>query len=138
MTTTDTGFDPARVEAFAGQLMPILRGGLLSHMIDIGDRTGLFAAASQGPATSHALAGRAGLVERYVREWLGAMVTSGIITFDPSDGTYTLPAEHAVLLVGPASMAPMARANTVLARHVPELVTRVPGRRWRALRRVHP
>lgn len=121
MTTTEAPFDPSRVEAFAGQLMPILGGGLLSHMIDIGDRTGLFAAASQGPATSQALAGRAGLVERYVREWLGAMVTSGIITFDPSDGTYTLPAEHAVLLVGPASMAPMARANTVLARHVPEL-----------------
>ena len=46
-----TGFDPAKVEAFVGHLMPILKGGLLSYMIDIGDRTGLFAAAAQGPGT---------------------------------------------------------------------------------------
>ena len=121
MATTEMGFDPGRVEAFVGHLMPILKGGLLSHMIDIGDRTGLFAAAAQGPATSQELADRAGLQERYVREWLGAMATEGIIDFDPADQTFTLAPEHAVLLVGASSMAPIAHANTVLAKHVPEL-----------------
>ena len=42
-------------------------------MVDIGHRTGLVAAAAEGWATSDQLATRAGLTERYVREWLGAM-----------------------------------------------------------------
>ena len=121
MTTTETGFDPAKVEAFAGHLMPILQGSLLSYMIDIGDRTGLFASAAQGPGTSQEVADRAGLHERYVREWLGAMVTSGIVTFDPTAQTYFLPPEHAVLLVGSSSMTPLAHTNTVLAKHVPQI-----------------
>ena len=121
MTTTETAFDPAKVEAFAGHLMPILKGGLLTFMIDIGDRTGLFAAAAQGAGTSQEVANRAGLQERYVREWLGAMVTGGIIDYKPADQTYMLAPEHAVLLTGPSSMAPLAAGNRVLAKHIPEL-----------------
>ncbi len=79
MTDTAT-LDPADVEQFAGQLMSIYTGSMLNYMIDIGHRTGLFTAAARGPATSQDLAGRAGLTERYVREWLGAMVTSRIFT----------------------------------------------------------
>ena len=37
----------------------------------------------------------AGLSERYVREWLGAMVTAGVVEHDPVAGTYRLPAERA-------------------------------------------
>jgi len=121
MTNTTHTFDPAKAEAFAGLLMPILAGGVQSQLIDLGDRTGLFAAAAQGPATSDELADRADLVERYVREWLGAMVTARIMDYDPAAGTYTLPQEHAAFLVGSASMTPIATANTVLARHVPDL-----------------
>jgi SAM-dependent methyltransferase len=118
MTTTDIRFDPARVEAFAGRLMPILAHGLLSHMIDLGDRTGLFAAAAQGPGTSQEIADRAGLQERYVREWLGAMVTSDIVDYDAASDTYLLSPEHAVLLTGPGSMAPLAHGNTTLGSHI--------------------
>lgn len=121
MTTTETTFDPAKVEAFASHLMPILKGSLLSYMIDIGDRTGLFAAAAQGPGTSQEVADRAGLQERYVREWLGAMVTGGIVDFDPRAQTYVLVPEHAALLIGSTSMAPLAHTNTVLAKHIPQL-----------------
>ena len=63
--------DPARVEAFAGRLFELYTGGLLTFLVDIGHRTGLFAAAAAGPATSAELASRADLQERYVREWLG-------------------------------------------------------------------
>ena len=45
-------FDPIEMEQFAGQLMSIYAGSMLNYMIDIGHRTGLFAAAAQGPATS--------------------------------------------------------------------------------------
>ena len=122
MTTTETSFDPAKVEAFAGHLLPILKGALLSYMVDIGDRTGLFAAAVQGPGTSQEIADRAGLQERYVREWLGAMVTGGVLEFDPAAETYVLPAEHAALLLGSGSLAPLAHTNTVMARYIPRLV----------------
>jgi hypothetical protein len=53
--------DPTRVEAFAGRLFELYTGGLLTFLVDIGHRTGLFAAAAAGPATSAELAGRADL-----------------------------------------------------------------------------
>jgi 2-polyprenyl-3-methyl-5-hydroxy-6-metoxy-1,4-benzoquinol methylase len=46
-------------------------------------------------STSMEIAEAAGLDERYVREWLGAMVTGKVIEYRPGDRTYHLPAEHA-------------------------------------------
>jgi len=40
--------------------------------------------ASLPPATSLQIAEAVGLDERYVREWLGAMTTGGIIDHDPA------------------------------------------------------
>lgn len=52
-------------------------------MASIGHRTGLFDVLADAPSlTSEALAKRARLNERYVREWLGAMVAGGIIEID--------------------------------------------------------
>ena len=48
MTATETVFDSAKAEAFGGRLMSILKGGLLTSMVDIGHRTGLFTAAAAG------------------------------------------------------------------------------------------
>lgn len=121
MTSSPIPFDPARVEAFAGRLMSTLVGGLLCHLVDLGDRTGLFDAAAQGPGTAGEIATRAGLEERYVREWLSAMAAAGIVEYRADGECFHLPAEHAALLLGPGSMAPLARANTVLARQVPAL-----------------
>jgi SAM-dependent methyltransferase len=99
--------------------MGILRGSLLSYMIDLGSRTDLFAALAAGPATSDELAARAGLQERYVREWLGAMVTGGIVDHDADLGTFTLPPAHAaVLTAGPMNMAPIAAMNTHLGKNL--------------------
>ena len=112
--------DESRIEAFAEQLFGFYTGGMLTYLIDIGHRTGLFAAAAQGPATSAQLADRAGLHERYIREWLGAMVTGGVLTYDAGSSSYTLPAEHAVCLTGggATNLAPFALMNTHLAKHV--------------------
>jgi Rv2258c-like winged HTH domain len=94
--------------------MAILSGSLLSSMVDIGHRTGLFTAAAQGWATSGQLADRAGLSERYVREWLGAATTGGIVEYDEASEAFLLPPEHAALLTGPTGMGPMAVANARL------------------------
>ncbi|HEY2814878.1 MAG TPA: methyltransferase domain-containing protein [Acidimicrobiales bacterium] len=111
--------DQSQVEEFAGRMVSIYAGSLVSYMIDIGNRTNLFTAAAAGAATSQELADRAGLTERYVREWLGALVTAGIFDYDPADRTYTLPpARAAVLTDGPMNLAPMAALNTHLGKHL--------------------
>jgi len=125
MTTTqdarETTFDPAKAEAFGAKIMTILGGSLLSSMVNIGHRTGLFEAAAQGPATSEQLAARAGLTERYVREWLGAVTTGGIVEYDEATDAYLLPPEHAAALTGPGGIGPLAVTNDVLAKHVPHV-----------------
>jgi 2-polyprenyl-3-methyl-5-hydroxy-6-metoxy-1,4-benzoquinol methylase len=94
-----SAFDPAKAEAFAGRLVNALNDAGLCLMASIGHRTGLFdAMRDQPPRTSHEIAGRAGLHERYVREWLGAMVTSGVVTVDAQSLRYHLPPEHAAYL----------------------------------------
>ena len=91
--------DPQRAEAFAGRLMRALNDGALCLMASIGHRSGLFDAMRDAPPlTAAALAARAGLHERYVREWLGAMVTGGVVEVDPATQSYTLPPEHAASL----------------------------------------
>ncbi|HSA57040.1 MAG TPA: methyltransferase domain-containing protein [Gemmatimonadaceae bacterium] len=97
-STRETPFDRARADAFAGTLLATLNQGALCLMTSIGHRTGLFDVMStMEPATSQEIATRAGLNERYVREWLGAMVTARVVEVDPS-GRYRLPPEHAAFL----------------------------------------
>lgn len=108
MSATDT-LDPVRSEQFAGTLLGHLNGAGLSLMISIGHRTGLFDALREGGAqTADAVAARAGKEPRYVREWLGALVTGGIVAFDETSEQYHLPAEHAAWLTREASPQNMA------------------------------
>jgi len=60
MTATTPALDEARIEQFAQQTMGRYVDGMLTLMIDVGHRTGLFTAAAAGPATSEQLAQRAG------------------------------------------------------------------------------
>jgi 2-polyprenyl-3-methyl-5-hydroxy-6-metoxy-1,4-benzoquinol methylase len=85
-------------------MFSLLNYGALTIMISIGHRTGLFDAMNEmPPSTSAGIAKAAGLNERYVREWLGAMVTGGVVEYDPQKGTYHLPAEHAAWLTRKAT-----------------------------------
>ena len=95
----NTQFDSARAERFAGSLIDTLNKTALSFMISIGHRSGLFDTMNQMDyATSDEIANRAKLNERYVREWLGAMVTGGIVEYSTQSITFKLPAEHAAFL----------------------------------------
>ena len=67
-------FDSAKAEAFAGRLLTALNDGAVCLMLSIGHRTGLLDAMSgMPPSTSAEIARKAGLDERYVREWLGRL-----------------------------------------------------------------
>jgi ubiquinone/menaquinone biosynthesis C-methylase UbiE len=111
--------DQARVDDFAKQMLGVLNSAALSLMISIGHKTRLFdTIADLPPSTSEQIAKAAGLHERYVREWLAAMVTGRIIEYDPIQGTYTLPPEHAALLTrkaGPSNLAVMQQYIVSLA-----------------------
>ncbi|MDF1744798.1 MAG: class I SAM-dependent methyltransferase [Gimesia sp.] len=91
--------DAERTDEFGQKLLEIVNHSSLSLMMSIGHRSRLFDIMSEMEhASSSEIAEQSGLNERYVREWLGAMVTGEIIEYDPVLKTYFLPAEHAALL----------------------------------------
>lgn len=111
--------DQQKLRTFRHALAGINNGGMLNLMLKIGDDLGLFDAAAQGPASSQQLAERTGLQERYVREWLGAMVTGGIFEYDADSLTYTLPPEHASLLTGIDNVTGFAHRTVLFTKHLP-------------------
>lgn len=119
-----TTIDPDRAGAFAERLTGIFSDALVTFMIEIGHRLGLFDAAAVGPATSVELAARTGLQERYVREWLAAVTTAGIVEYEPDGRTYTLPVEHAAALTGTgsANLAPMSLLASHLATTLDDVI----------------
>src|SRR4029434_2266710 len=97
--STSSHFDAKKAEAFAGRMVSALNDAAFGLMVSIGHRTGLFDAIRDQPAlTSQDIASRAGLDERYVREWLGAMATAGAVDVDPATTRFSLPAEPAAFL----------------------------------------
>ncbi len=108
-TKVPTGFDHAKAEAFSHRLLTALNDGALCLMMSIGHRTGLFDVMSKSPpATSDEIALRAGLRERYIREWLGAMVTARVVEIDLGSMRFSLPSEHAAFLTRAAAADNMA------------------------------
>ncbi len=100
----DTTFNQDTAEQFADNLVDTLNKGAIALAISIGHRTGLFDALQNIPAsTSEQIADAAQLDERYVREWLGTMVTGKIIRYNPETKNYQLPAEHAAFLTRDSS-----------------------------------
>lgn len=113
---TTAALDEAAAQAFAGRMLEVLNDGMLCLMVSVGHRAGLFDAMADGTArTSPQLAGRAGLNERYVREWLGAMVTGRIVDYEPKENAYTLPAERAAFLTRAAGVDNIAIQTQYLA-----------------------
>jgi 2-polyprenyl-3-methyl-5-hydroxy-6-metoxy-1,4-benzoquinol methylase len=118
---SDGDLDPGRVRQFSGEVLSMIVGGLLSFMLDIGYRAGLFEAAARlGSMTSAELADAARLEERYVREWLAAMATGGVFEYDASARRFALPPEHAACLAGATAqnLAPRSQVVALLGRQV--------------------
>ncbi len=106
---TPLDFDTAKADAFADTFLTALNHGALCLMASIGHRTGLFDTLRElPPATSQEIAIQAGLQERYVREWLGAMVTSRVVEVDPTTQRFSLPVEHGAFLSCAAAADNMA------------------------------
>ena len=108
--------DAARAEEFGGRMMGVINDAAVALSTSLGHQTGLFdAMAELAPSTSAEIAEAASLEERYVREWLGAMVTGGIVEYDREARTYALPAEHAACLTRAAGSENIAAFATYIA-----------------------
>lgn len=107
----------AATEQFAGELLETLNRSTLGLGIALGHRTGLFdaMAAMDAWASSQEIATASARNERYIREWLGAMVTGGMVAFNAEDETYLLPAHHAALLTRSAGSNNFASTFQFLA-----------------------
>ena len=91
--------DQAKMEAFTHRVLEDTSAMTVTIMAYLGDRLGLFKdLATNGSATSTQLAKRAGINERYAREWLSAMACAGYLEYDPEGSCFTLPPEHVPVL----------------------------------------
>lgn len=124
MSTVET-FDKERARRFMGRLVEQLNSAAVIQMVSLGNRTGLFdAMASLQSASSQEIAEAAGLQERYVREWLGAVVSGGVVDYDAGSESYRLPAEHAGFLTsaaGPRNLSTMAKLLCSLGHVEPQV-----------------
>ncbi len=92
-------FSVTRARGFAERAAADLVATYTTAMCVLGDRLGLFKELARGgPATSAELAARAGIQERYAREWMSALTCAGYLDYDPSSGRHALPPEHAPVL----------------------------------------
>jgi SAM-dependent methyltransferase len=104
MTTTTTQsprLDQAKLDGFVRRFIGDLGTVLHFPTVLVGDRLGLYQAMADGePITAEELAERTGTEVRYVTEWLAAQAAADYVDYDPGDGTFRLPPEHATLLTG--------------------------------------
>jgi SAM-dependent methyltransferase len=90
--------DPERLKEMAKRVFGTLAGAMTSAMIHLGDRLGLYRALlEKGPATSHELAERTGLSERWVREWLHQQGAARLLEHDAAE-RFSLSPEAAAIL----------------------------------------
>ena len=72
-----------RGDALAQRMFDSLLGAIDMQSVYLGDRLGLYRALAQsGASTSTELAERAGIAERYAREWLEQQAVGGILDCD--------------------------------------------------------
>ena len=107
--------EEAKQRAFVRKALGDISSTTAVVMAMIGDRLGLFKAMGDGsPTNSLELALRAGVDERYAREWMGGMAAAGYLEYDPDSQRFTLPAEHAMVLAQEGGPKFLAGAYQVL------------------------
>jgi 2-polyprenyl-3-methyl-5-hydroxy-6-metoxy-1,4-benzoquinol methylase len=102
---TTATLDPAKVDEMTDRTMGYLSGAAISALVYLGDQLGLYRALHEaGRVTSAELAARAGLHERWVREWLHGQASAGLVRH-VGGGRFELTAEQAAVLADEGSAA---------------------------------
>ncbi|XP_038060960.1 uncharacterized protein LOC119731772 isoform X1 [Patiria miniata] len=78
---------------FNSRMRSIVNNGITCMTMALGFETGLFKLmiSMETPKTCQEIADAGKFKERYVREWLGSMVTAYIVSFDPVEEKYWIP-----------------------------------------------
>jgi SAM-dependent methyltransferase len=97
--------DDRKLEQFVFRAVDEVGATLNAALVVMGDKLGLYRALAAGGLTAEGLAQRAGVSERYVREWLNAQAAGSYVEYDPEDGVYTLPPEQTAALTDESSPA---------------------------------
>lgn len=123
--------DEDRTAALVGRLFEAAIGSVDMVSVYLGDRLGLYRTlAEAGSSTAADLASRAGIHERYAREWLEQQAVTGILEVDDpakpeSERRYSLPPVHAEALIDPDSMfsiSPLARTLVASIQALPRVM----------------
>ncbi len=78
--------DPDELSAFTATVWNYKQGEVVSLMIHLGDRLGIYQALDgAGPVTPGELAERTGLKERWLLEWLRGQAAAKLVTYHPGD-----------------------------------------------------
>ena len=115
-------------DTLAERLFGAVVGFFDVYSVYLGVRLGLYSALAVGaPVTSKEVADRAGVAERYAREWLEHQAVTGILgtAGDGDARTFSLPAGHAEVLLDPTSLsylAPFARLAMSTVRPVDQVL----------------
>jgi SAM-dependent methyltransferase len=96
--------DTDKLNAFMGRMVGDIGAAMNAPLVRLGDRLGLYKQmAGAGALSADDLAGRSGVLERYVREWLNAQAASGYVEYDAATERYTLSDEAALALADESS-----------------------------------
>lgn len=91
--------DTTKVKQFSARIMEDYGNTLRGAMLYIGDQVGLFKALAHCEwVTLEELAQQTSLNARYLREWLGSMVTGNYVTYDQETKRYRMPPEFVPVL----------------------------------------
>ena len=98
MTTSLNGLDPDEVARFAYRVWSYKQGEVVSLLIHLGDRLGLYRALDgTGLVSAEELAARTGLHARWLREWLRGNAAADLLTSEDGE-RFELTAVGAVVL----------------------------------------
>src|SRR6202521_1357075 len=98
MASTSENIDIEKAKKTAEQVFDMLGGALVSAMIYLGDRMGLYQALNgAGAVTTEGLAQKTGLHERWIREWLYGQAAASLIDYK-GEGRFELSPESALVL----------------------------------------
>lgn len=129
MSTTPTAEPTSTMtpDALGEKVFESILGTLDVFALYVGDRLGYYKLlAEHGPLTPGELAGHAGTLERYTREWLEMQAVSGYLEVsDAEPRRFSIPAGHAEALTDHLSLgyvAPFARMISAAGMKLPDIV----------------
>ncbi len=105
----------AKLNEFMGKAVGDIGAAMSAALVVIGDRLGIYKAmAALGPATPGEIGKKAGISERYIREWTLNQAAGGYISYDAKSGKFFLSEEQAFAFANDESPAALAGAFEII------------------------